>query len=93
MRQPYRIESVTLRDIGVFEHTHFDFPQIVSEAEDATKAEIHIFTGPNGCGKSTVLYALAGILNPGPQGDALVRKRYHDVTSKVNFRFCGGGGG
>lgn len=93
MRQPYRIESVTLRDVGVFEHTHFDFPQIVSETEDATKAEIHIFTGPNGCGKSTVLYALAGILNPSPEGEALVRKRYHGVTSKVNFRFCGAAGG
>lgn len=93
MRQPYRIESVTLRDIGVFEHTHFDFPQIVSETEDATKAEIHIFTGPNGCGKSTVLYALAGILNPGQGGDDLVRKRYHGVTSKVSFRFCGAAGG
>lgn len=94
MRQPYRIESVTLKDVGVFNKTHFDFPQIENENEDAKKAEIHIFTGPNGCGKSTLLYALAGILNPDPyKGDALVRKRYRGVSSKVDFRFFGASGG
>lgn len=50
MRQPYRLESITLRDVGVFENTHFDFPPIKSAGADAEKAEIHIFTGPNGCG-------------------------------------------
>lgn len=88
MRQPYRIESVTLKDIGVFDNTHFDFPQIFDENEDATKAEIHILTGPNGCGKSTVLYALAGILDPN-SGDVLVRKRYQGINSCVNFHFSG----
>lgn len=92
MRQPYRIESVTLNDIGVFDNIHFDFPQISSEIEDAAKAEIHILTGPNGCGKSTVLYALAGVLNPEIYGDALVRKRYHGISSKVDFRFYGAHG-
>lgn len=89
MRQPYRIESLTLKGVGVFEHTHIDFPQIADEARDAKKAEIHIFTGPNGCGKSTVLYALAGILNPQPGGDALVKKRYHGTDSSVRFSFSG----
>ncbi|MDI0779418.1 AAA family ATPase [Escherichia coli] len=93
MRQPYRIESVTLNDIGVFDSIRLDFPMISSEAEDATKAEIHILTGPNGCGKSTVLYALAGVLNPDTYGDSLVRKRYHGITSKVDFRFYGVSGG
>ena len=93
MRQPYRIESVTLNDIGVFDRIHLDFPMISSEVEDAAKAEIHILTGPNGCGKSTVLYALAGVLNPDTYGDVLVRKRYHGITSKVDFRFYGVSGG
>ena len=83
MRQPYRIESVTLRDIGVFEHTHFDFPQIVSETEDATKAEIHIFTGPNGCGKSTVLYALAGIFGYANENVSLLNNRFRSNHSSV----------
>ncbi|WP_314420846.1 AAA family ATPase [Pseudescherichia vulneris] len=83
MRQPYRIESVTLRDIGVFEHTHFDFPQIVSETEDATKAEIHIFTGPNGCGKSTVLYALAGIFGYASENLSLLNNRFRSNHASV----------
>ena len=44
MRQPYRLESITLKDVGVFENTRFDFPPIKSEKADAEKAEIHIFT-------------------------------------------------
>jgi len=89
MRQPYRVESITLKDIGVFEHTHIKFPKIKSEKEDERKAEIHIFTGPNGCGKSTLLYALSGIFRPEPGGDELVRKRYRSKDSSVLFRFSG----
>ncbi|MCU6202436.1 AAA family ATPase [Enterobacter cloacae] len=89
MQQLYRIESLTLIGVGVFEHTHIDFPKITDEARNAKKAEIHIFTGPNGCGKSTILYALAGILNPQPGGDALVKKRYHGTDSFIRFSFSG----
>lgn len=88
MRQQYRLESITLRDVGVFEHTHFDFPQIKSEEKDAEKAEIHIFTGPNGCGKSTLLYALAAVFQPDPNdGGRLVRKRYRGENSSIRFIF------
>lgn len=89
MRQQYRIESITLRNVGVFEHTHIEFPQIADAVQDAKKAEIHIFTGPNGCGKSTILYALAGVLNIQPGGDALVKKRYHGKESSLGFSFSG----
>lgn len=89
MRQPYRIESITLRDIGVFEHTHFDFPQIVSETEDATKAEIHIFTGPNGCGKSTVLYALAGIFGYASENLSLLNNRFRSNHASVECMING----
>jgi energy-coupling factor transporter ATP-binding protein EcfA2 len=58
---PYRLESITLHEVGVFDDLRIDFKPIESEAADAKKAEIHLFTGGNGCGKSTVLYALAGI--------------------------------
>lgn len=86
MRQPYRIESVTLKDIGVFEHTHFDFPPIQSEQRDGEKAEIHIFTGPNGCGKSTILYALAAIFDPFSNNHP-ISKRFLNNYSLVDFRF------
>lgn len=89
MRQPYRIESVTLKDIGVFEHTHFDFPPIQSEQRDGEKAEIHIFTGPNGCGKSTVLYALAASFDFF-NDNTLIKKRFHGKTSSVLYKFAQG---
>lgn len=87
MRQPYRLESITLRDVGVFENTHFDFPPIKSAEADAEKAEIHIFTGPNGCGKSTLLYALAAVFDYSLMGSDLVRGRFRGEKSRVEVRF------
>lgn len=87
MRQPYRIESITLKDIGVFEHTRFDFPHIASETEDAKKAEIHIFTGPNGCGKSTVLYALAGIFGYAQENLTLLHNRFRSNQARIECIF------
>jgi predicted ATP-binding protein involved in virulence len=50
-----RITKIHLQNIGVFGDTIIEFP----EKTDPDKAEIHILTGENGTGKSTVLYALA----------------------------------
>jgi ABC-type multidrug transport system ATPase subunit len=88
MRQPYRLESITLKDVGVFENTRFDFPPIKNEKADAEKAEIHIFTGPNGCGKSTLLYALAAVFDS-KSGDApLINSRFiNDKNSQISFHF------
>ncbi len=89
MRQPYRLESITLRDVGVFENTHFDFPPIKSAEADAEKAEIHIFTGPNGCGKSTLLYALAGVFDAPldqPKSDHL-KGRFKNKSSSIKYIF------
>jgi len=88
MRKPYRIESITLQDIGVFEHIHFDFPKIKRVGQDVNKAEIHIFTGPNGCGKSTLLYALAAIFDSVPFDNELIKKRFRN-TGLVDYRFDG----
>lgn len=55
----YRIESIALKNIGVFDDVKIDFPPIKSSEADEKKADIHLFTGANGCGKSTLLYALA----------------------------------
>ena len=89
MRQPYRLESITLRDVGVFENTHFDFPPIKSAEADAEKAEIHIFTGPNGCGKSTLLYALAAVFDAPldqPKSDHL-KGRFKNKSSSIKYIF------
>ena len=50
----YRITGLELRKIGVFEKLKLNFP----ERKIDGKAEIHIFTGINGTGKTTLLQAL-----------------------------------
>lgn len=91
MQQPYRLEGIVLHDVGVFEHTRFDFPPIECAKQDEEKAEIHLFTGGNGCGKSTLLYALAAIFQPAGR-DTLVKKRFRSQHSAVDFCFAGAAG-
>ena len=50
----FRIESLEINKIGAFEHIKMDFPK----KTDPEKAEIHILTGENGTGKTTVLEVL-----------------------------------
>lgn len=50
-----RIKSIHLKKVGVFENETIEFKPCPAK----NKAEIHIFTGTNGSGKSTILQALA----------------------------------
>ena len=50
-----KIRSLTLKHIGVFEDETIVFP----EKKEKDKAEIHILTGQNGTGKTTILQGLA----------------------------------
>ena len=50
----FRIESLEINKIGAFEHIKMDFPK----KTDPEKAEIHILTGENGTGKTTILEVL-----------------------------------
>ena len=72
-----RITRLELKNVGVFEEQVIDF----RPKTDPDKAEIHILTGVNGSGKSTILYALASafVLSP------LIQKRfqYNDERSLV----------
>ena len=54
-----RIEKIHLSNIGVFTNQIIRFP--IKKSKD--KAEIHIFTGPNGCGKTTLLYAISSVFS------------------------------
>ena len=87
MRQAYHLESVALKQIGVFDDARLDFPSIQTERKDAAKAEIHLFTGPNGCGKSTLLYALAEVFDKYSTG-SLIRRRFRGAESSVDFVFA-----
>ncbi len=53
-----RIRKLNLKNIGPFEDTEIEF-----KPSDGTQ-EIHILTGPNGSGKTTVLYALSSFFGP-----------------------------
>lgn len=79
LRDDRRIEEVRLVGIGAFDDSHLKFPKNDSKE----LAEIHIFTGENGCGKSTVLYALATLFswpsrNERPMSDVWKRLRTED---------------
>ncbi len=55
----FRIERLVINKIGPFEHLKLDFPL----KKELDKAEIHILTGENGTGKSTILEALIYPIN------------------------------
>lgn len=66
----FRIESLEINKIGPFKHLRIDFPSKV----DTEKAEIHVLTGGNGTGKSTVLDSLIFPID--------IEKFKHGVTKK-----------
>ena len=70
-----RIEKLYLKDVGPFGEQTIVFP----EKKDPKKAEIHIFTGENGSGKSTILYALAAGF--GATAETLLLKRFRSSDS------------
>lgn len=76
-----RIASIELTNVGVFDHQLIEFQP--KPAPD--KAEIHILTGINGSGKSTILYALASAFALSP----LAQKRYrftdHQSSTVVSY--------
>ncbi len=79
-----RITKIHLQHIGVFEDTTIEFP----EKTDPEKAEIHILTGENGTGKSTVLYAISSLQT----GHAFFynRSRFRDSRSLARLHFDDG---
>ncbi|MCW1969837.1 MAG: AAA family ATPase [Anaerolineae bacterium] len=60
-----RIEKIYLRHIGPFEEITIDLPK----GNDPKRADTYIFTGLNGSGKSTILYALAAVFAAGISPD------------------------
>ncbi|CAA6799513.1 MAG: Unknown protein, partial [uncultured Aureispira sp.] len=74
-----RIESLELKNIGVFDHETIKFSS--NNNKDKDKAEIHIFTGPNGSGKTTILYALAAAFGK------FSKNKYKNNLYYKRFRF------
>jgi predicted ATP-binding protein involved in virulence len=81
-----KISKLEIKNIGVFDDVTFDFPE--ERSKDC--AEIHIFTGENGTGKSTVLYALSGLFSAGithnsdNKNQEQLRKRFHFFNERMD---------
>ncbi len=71
-----RIRRLVLDKVGVFEHLDLEFKE--SPAKD--KAEIHIFVGENGTGKTTVLEAMTYF-------DGLKNNQLHLLQHSQGIRF------
>ncbi len=67
-----RIKNLAVKGVGVFENVTFDFNQEPIKPEG--KAEIHLFVGQNGTGKSTILQILAS--SPGRMNPMLRKKLF-----------------
>lgn len=77
IRSDQRIEFIELVEVGPFNHTRIEFPK--NSSKDL--AEVHIFTGSNGCGKTTLLYALASTFEH-PHNTQVV-KRFRGKSGQV----------
>ncbi len=81
---PFRISKLEINNIGPFGNLVLDFPQKPEALHD--KAEVHILTGENGTGKSTILEILTGSLFY--QVDAFAnKKRYSDEKTRFTTHF------
>lgn len=72
-----KIRSLTLKNIGVFEDETISFP----EKKDKDLAEIHILTGQNGTGKSTILQALASTFSN--VNDVNTHKNLYNISNTI----------
>lgn len=70
--EQFRIEGLEVNQIGPFEYLKLNFPK----KQDPEKAEIHIFTGENGTGKTTLLQ----LLNIFPIGTSYIDKKKWNST-------------
>jgi predicted ATP-binding protein involved in virulence len=86
---PFRISKLEINNIGAFGNLVLDFPEKPASMRD--KAEIHILTGENGTGKSTILEILVGSLSKGGYLSNS-KNRYSDeqsnhiTTFKIDWR-------
>ena len=87
------IERILLRDVGPFDDVTIELPK----GTDPNLADVYLLTGPNGTGKSTILYALASVIGAHPflsnaaeLGHDLLLSRMRSRTAFVAFRTDGG---
>jgi len=74
----FRISRLEINEIGPFGHLTIDFPE--KPAGMADRAEVHILTGENGTGKTTVLEMLAAAYGAELRQSWLPDKRRTDTS-------------
>jgi predicted ATP-binding protein involved in virulence len=87
MNQNFRISKLKINNIGVFGDLTLDFLEKPPAADK--KAEIHILTGENGTGKSTILQLLAFMVGT-PLPATISKMRYLDNRSQFEVTFGSG---
>ncbi len=65
-----KIRQLQLKNIGVFDDEEINF----QECPTKDKAEIHILTGENGTGKTTILEGITYLFDPNKQGITATRR-------------------
>lgn len=88
MKKPFRITRLEIANIGPFGQLGLDFPEKPAGMEG--KAEIHILTGENGTGKTTVLEALVKSINNSMPSNFLERCRSKSILDEENPFFGDG---
>lgn len=75
-----RITELLIENVGPFEYQQFVFPEKINKS----KAEIHLITGENGTGKSTLLLMLSSLFE-----NFQIRKRfvYQNESSAFTIKF------
>ena len=80
-----RIERILLKDVGPFD----DVTIPLEEGKNPDLADVYLLTGQNGSGKSTALYAVAGVIGCGILGADLGSKRLRSSDSVAALEFDG----
>ncbi|MEZ4961057.1 MAG: AAA family ATPase [Saprospiraceae bacterium] len=87
--KPFRITGLEAHQIGPFGDLKMAFPEKPKGMED--KAEIHILTGENGVGKSTVLEMLSPSFDSRSQQTLTSKARKNDLVIFSEVSFSEGG--
>lgn len=84
--QPMRIAKLEIDNIGPFEDLTLEFPNKPAGTE--RKAEIHILTGENGTGKTTILEIMANLIDTkGAHASKLHYKFKQDLIVSTSIYF------
>lgn len=73
----FRIHQIILNEIGAFKHLNLT----LKSKHNPDKADVHILTGENGTGKSTILEAISAVGSP----NKLSSKAHTNTVEKIYF--------